>query len=95
VRSGERVLIDGVTDDGLRVRVTERPIQDFAVFLHGECVEITEADRLRDGGTTIIETVRGEFVGTRPRSLSEASPLGSGRGCLRISFPLRREHHWQ
>lgn len=94
MRSGERVLIDGVTDHGLRVRVTERPIQDFAVPTR-ERVEITEADRLRDGDTTIIETVRGEFVGTRPRSLSEASPLGSGRGCLRISFPLRREHHWQ
>lgn len=67
----ERVLIDGVTDDGLRVRVTERGIQQFAVFLDGVSVEIRSADRLRDGGTTIIETVRGTFRDTRP-SLSSS-----------------------
>ena len=63
----ERVLIDGVTDDGLRVRVTERGIQNFAVFLNEAPVEIRKADRLRDGGTTIIETARGTFRDERPR----------------------------
>jgi hypothetical protein len=63
----ERVLIDGVTDGGLRVRVTERGIQGFAVFLDGVPVEIQSADRLRDGGTTIIETDRGTFRDTRPQ----------------------------
>ena len=63
----ERVLIDGVTADGLRVRVTERGIQDFAVFVDGVPVEIRRADRLRDGGTTIIETARGTFRDTRPK----------------------------
>ena len=63
----ERVLIDGVTADGLGVRVTERGIQDFAVFLDGASVEIRSADRLRDGGTTIIETARGTFRDTRPK----------------------------
>ena len=63
----ERVLVDGVTDNGLRVRVTERGIQDFALSLDGVPVEIRSADRLRDGGTTIIETDRGTFRDTRPK----------------------------
>jgi hypothetical protein len=66
----ERVLIDGVTNDGLRVRVTERGTQDFAVFLDGVPVEIRNANRLRDGGTTIIETARGTFQDTRPQMFS-------------------------
>jgi len=74
----ERILIDGVTDDGLSVRVTERGIQDFAVFLNGVFVEIRKADRLRDGGTTIIETVRGTFRDTRPSFSSPDSVTFEG-----------------
>ena len=66
----ERVLIDGVTDEGLKVRVTERGVQNFTVFLDGVSVEIESANRLRDGGTTIIETSRGTFQDTRPRLFS-------------------------
>jgi hypothetical protein len=62
----ERVLIDGVTDDGLKVR----GVQNFTVFLDGVSVEIESANRLRDGGTTIIETSRGTFQDTRPRLFS-------------------------
>ena len=71
----ERVLIDGVTAGGLRVRVTERDIQDFEVFLDGASVEIRHADRLRDGGTTIIETARGTFRDTRPKLFSSSGSV--------------------
>ena len=81
----ERVLIDGVTDDGLRVRVTERGIQDFAVFLDGVPVEIQSADRLRDGGTTIIETDRGTFRDTRPKLFTMSGSVTFGGAKIRPS----------
>jgi hypothetical protein len=67
VNAEERVVIEGVTADGLTVRVTEHGIQDFTLFLDGVSVEIRSADRLRDAGTTIIETARGTFRDTRPK----------------------------
>jgi hypothetical protein len=75
----ERVLIDGATDDGLRVRVTERGTHDFAVFLDGLPVEIRNADRLRDVGTTIIETARGRFEDARPRLVGPGSVTFEGK----------------
>jgi hypothetical protein len=56
----ERVYCRRVEGASHRARV-----QDFAVFLDGVSVEIGSADRLRDGGTTIIETARGTFRDTR------------------------------
>jgi hypothetical protein len=43
--------------------------------LDGVSVEIRSADRLRDGGTTIIETARGIFRDTRPKLFSSSGSV--------------------
>jgi uncharacterized protein (UPF0248 family) len=66
---GIRVLVDGTTAAGTHVRVEEGEggyLVRFRVLIDGEEVPYHRADRLRDGGTTTIETERGTiFVPNR------------------------------
>jgi hypothetical protein len=57
-----KVLIDGITKSGVRVRVEEGEggyLTRFRVLVDGEDVPYSRASRLRDGGTTTIDTDRG------------------------------------
>lgn len=68
-----RTLIDGLTSDGKHLIVREDmdaglPYERrFTVTLDGEPVEIAHATRLRDGGTTRIQTALGLIVWPAPR----------------------------
>lgn len=61
-----QVLLDGMTDEGLSLKVWEGTQiasykSRFTVELDGQYLKILEASRLRDGGTTIIETLEGSI----------------------------------
>jgi hypothetical protein len=56
-----KILVDGVTATGVHVLVREPETQRFEIEVDGQPVAYTTATRLRDGGTTTIQTERGEI----------------------------------
>jgi hypothetical protein len=56
-----KILVDGTTATGVHVLVREPETQRYEVEIDGAPVPYSSASRLRDGGTTTIQTERGEI----------------------------------
>ena len=60
-----KILVDGLTAAGVHVLVREPETQRYEIEIDGEPVAYSNATRLRDGGTTTIETERGQIHASR------------------------------
>jgi hypothetical protein len=81
VVEGEAPFVEGWTRKGRYVRIEGDPYTERGkskVWIDGEVVEPTSVQRLRDGGTTIIETKKGNIVKPNRLGSTPTPPLFDG-----------------